>query len=203
MRMIVRKVPLNFDWPIGRVWAGFKNPHLEHAKTCTECRGTGETVARRRLRDLISLLLLSGKDARRGKCHLFLQHAPLNGTQGLVPGVDMVELTSGLSLDSAQPGRSEDWLLAEERIIAAAGLSKDWGTCPECQGEKLIWASEGSKQAYESWEPEEPPCGPGFQLWESDSEGSPISPVLANEKELKAYLELHPRFAYALLDARH
>lgn len=34
------------------------------------------------------------------------------------------------------------------------------------------------------WEPEEPPKGKGFQLWETTTEGSPISPVFRTLEEL-------------------
>jgi hypothetical protein len=42
--------------------------------------------------------------------------------------------------------------------------------------------------AGEDWERQEPPSGEGWQVWETVSEGSPISPVFSSEKELKQYL---------------
>jgi hypothetical protein len=44
------------------------------------------------------------------------------------------------------------------------------------------------KEAYESWSREEPPSGDGWQVWETVSEGSPVSPVFATAEELIEYL---------------
>lgn len=38
------------------------------------------------------------------------------------------------------------------------------------------------------WEKTEPPTGEGWQLWETVSEGSPISPVFPTQDEFRAYL---------------
>ncbi len=39
------------------------------------------------------------------------------------------------------------------------------------------------------WQPTEPPTGEGYQLWETVSEGSPISPVFASTEALAAWCE--------------
>jgi hypothetical protein len=36
----LRRVPLDFDWPINKTWEGFLNPHYV-AKKCEACAGTG------------------------------------------------------------------------------------------------------------------------------------------------------------------
>ena len=38
------------------------------------------------------------------------------------------------------------------------------------------------------WKETEPPEGPGWQMWETVSEGSPISPVFKTKEELARYL---------------
>jgi hypothetical protein len=75
---------------------------------------------------------------------------------------------------------------AEEAVIKAAGLSKDWGICPVCKGETI---HPDDIEAREAWTPTEPPTGDGFQLWETTSEGSPISPVFTMLDELCAWAE--------------
>jgi hypothetical protein len=35
----VRRVPLDFDWPIGHLWEGFVNPHNKHFVVCEHCGG--------------------------------------------------------------------------------------------------------------------------------------------------------------------
>ena len=49
--------------------------------------------------------------------------------------------------------------------------------CAVCQGEGHLWLSPEIKAAYEAWEPTEPPAGDGYQLWETTTEGSPVSPI--------------------------
>ena len=39
-----------------------------------------------------------------------------------------------------------------------------------------------------SWKPTEPPAGDGYQIWETVSEGSPISPVFATPEELARHM---------------
>ena len=82
--------------------------------------------------------------------------------------------------------------MAKLKIIAAAGLPENWGTCPACEGSGRIWESGEAQSATELWQPEEPPAGPGFQIWETVSEGSPISPVFASAEELAGYMATRP-----------
>ncbi|USN15252.1 hypothetical protein KIKIMORA_01060 [Brevundimonas phage vB_BpoS-Kikimora] len=67
--------------------------------------------------------------------------------------------------------------------------------CPHCEGSGVIWRSQEAKDAYENWLPEEPPEGPGYQMWETVSEGSPISPVFATPEPLAQWLALNPHGA--------
>lgn len=60
-------------------------------------------------------------------------------------------------------------------------------TCPCCDGDGDQWPSEETKAAYKAWEQQEPPTGDGFQLWETTSEGSPVSPVFTSLEELCAW----------------
>jgi hypothetical protein len=72
-----------------------------------------------------------------------------------------------------------------------AGMEKEKGSsynCSKCDGEGSLWTSEEAKQIAENWEPTEPPEGEGWQLWETVSEGSPVSPVFATAEELASWL---------------
>lgn len=167
----LKRVPLDFAWPLETVWKGFVNPHYEE---CTACHGQGSTTARQRLEDLVRLLLLSGEDAKRGRCHPYF-HADCLNTQGIVPSQELTALTTGLA------GREPSFLghdacdtwSATKKIIKAAGLSSVlWGMCLVCHGDGI---APEKKAAYEAWEPTDPPEGDGYQIWETVSEGSPIS----------------------------
>lgn len=61
-------------------------------------------------------------------------------------------------------------------------------TCDSCGGDGTLWPDAATKQMYEDWEPTEPPKGGGWQVWETVSEGSPISPVFATAVDLQNWL---------------
>lgn len=59
-------------------------------------------------------------------------------------------------------------------------------TCDSCEdGES--WSSPELKKAHDEWTETDPPAGPGYQLWSTTSEGSPMSPVFATLDELCVY----------------
>ncbi|MFJ1539257.1 hypothetical protein ACIODS_12010 [Micromonospora chalcea] len=60
--------------------------------------------------------------------------------------------------------------------------------CPACNGEGNVWRGAQHKADHEAWERTEPPTGEGWQLWETVSEGSPISPVFAAADELASWM---------------
>lgn len=186
----LKRVPLDFEWPMNKVWKGYLNPHYAKSHACAACDSSGSTTARQRLGDLVSLLMLSGDDSLRGKCHPYFHEAPLYSTQGKTCGKDMAELSAGLA------GRAPSFLghdacdkwSATKKIIEVAGLPESWGTCLACNGDGTVWESEESKLAAEAWERSEPPAGDGYQIWETVSEGSPISPVFATPEELARHM---------------
>lgn len=48
----IRRVPLDFDWPIGKVWDGFLMPDRLSEKTCEACDGRGYSPYARYLQEL-------------------------------------------------------------------------------------------------------------------------------------------------------
>lgn len=65
------------------------------------------------------------------------------------------------------------------------GLEK---RCPVCQGEGATYRDAEHAAAHEAWERADLPEGEGWQMWETTSEGSPISPVFATPEELARWL---------------
>lgn len=178
------RVPLDFDAPLGKVWQGFVNPHYVE---CDDCNGSGQTTAALRLGDIVALLMLSGEDAQRGVCHPYFDWFGMSQTSAQVPSVDMTELTSGLSERSPSEFGHDacDRWRAVRKIIEAAGLPESWGECQSCHGHGI---DAGHFEAYELWQETQPPEGEGFQIWETVSEGSPISPVFSTPEELARYM---------------
>lgn len=88
-------------------------------------------------------------------------------------------------------------ILIDHRL-KKAGLVGDLAVCSVCEGEGCLWFSEEIKQQAEnfgnSMDPTigeiwtEPPTGEWWQVWETVSEGSPVSPPFATPEELIDYL---------------
>jgi hypothetical protein len=120
--------------------------------------------------------------------HPWLAAVPL--APNVLPGRDMAELTTGLAGRSPE-GRgighdAIDRMRATRKIAEAAGMPKGWGVCRVCHGHAI---HPDDLEASEAWEGTEPPTGPGWQLWETTSEGSPVSPVFDSPEELAEWCE--------------
>ncbi len=63
-----------------------------------------------------------------------------------------------------------------------------YGRCKKCRGNGSKWRRPKDKRRYDRWRPSNPPKGDGWQLWETTSEGSPISPVFATQQALISWL---------------
>lgn len=178
----VRRVGLDFDWPQDKPWKGFVNPHYVR---CGKCDGDGVGPDRQWLGQIVHLLMIAGSDGARGRMHPWLTALPLAPRRPVT--VEMARLTSGLAgrKPSSFGHDAIDRWVAEKAILKAAGLSDKWGTCEACKGEGV---DPKYLKAYEEWKKEEPPTGPGWQMWETTSEGSPISPVFETSGDLAVYL---------------
>lgn len=64
--------------------------------------------------------------------------------------------------------------------------------CSSCGGSSTVESFPGQKGLRDSWEPTEPPTGEGWQLWETVSEGSPVTEVFATPLELAAKIFFYP-----------
>jgi hypothetical protein len=62
-------------------------------------------------------------------------------------------------------------------------------TCGRCGGSATLWASPEDETKCDAWERSDPPAGEGYQLWQTCSEGSPISPVFDSLDALCAWAE--------------
>lgn len=181
----LKRVPLDFDWPMGELWHGYVNPHY---RECPHCKN-GYTTGGEYLRQIVRLLMVAGSDAVSGRRHPYFGEMPISFPDE-APSDDLAKLTSGLA------GRSGDGFFghdaidnfnAAKKIIVAAGLDPEtWGICPRCNGDAI---DPEVKDAYEAWQRFDPPTGDGYQLWGTTTEGEPQSPVFATLDELCAWCE--------------
>jgi hypothetical protein len=181
----LKRVPLDFSWPLNKNWEGYLNPHY---RKCPACEA-GYTVDRRYLQALVQLILVAGFDGLRGVKHPWLVNCGMCPAEP--PTSEMAKLTSGLAgrdLSSLGHDALDRWA-TEKKIIEAAGLDpKTWGICQVCGGDAI---DPAVRTAYEAWKEYDPPVGDGFQLWEDTSEGSPISQVFDTLDALCDWAETH------------
>lgn len=132
MGRLVRRVPLDFDWPLNVVWRGYVRPAEIVLPPCPACTVTPDV----------------GEDGLTSE-----QHRPHRSPSG--PRADALDVN-----------------------------------CPACGGEGHV-GMPSQAAAHDGWRETDPPAGEGWQLWETTSEGSPISPVFATADDLVAWMS-HP-----------
>ena len=189
----VRRVPLDFDAPLKEVWPGYLLPDDLLEDRCGDCDGRGMTTARCWVEHLMSMVLMLNTDlndqARGRPMHPYFDGV---GHYGGRPSPDIFELVHGLA-GRGDPGGWSDALdrwAATKNLIRAAGLDPEvWGICVVCAGHGTVERHPGQRVAADAWEIVEPPVGVGWQLWETTSEGSPVSPVFAAAEELAGWCE--------------
>lgn len=179
----LRRVPLDFDWPLNKVWDGYLSPGWRSCPS-DDCEN-GSTIAGRWLECLTHLILMAGDSSVDNRpLHPWLEQVALAPTKK--PGPQMQALTAGLAGRAGSPLGHDaiDRWKASKAIAVAAGLAEDWGICKVCGGHAI---HPDDLEASEAWEGTEPPTGDGFQLWETTSEGSPVSPVFDSLDALCAW----------------
>lgn len=229
----IRRVPLDFDWPLAKTWEGFLNPHHKPCPAAAEsmCSG-GSTPAALWLDAVARLIAMLGDEAAaephaeelraRGRLfpHPYLTegwstaprrdlpadvHERISALEGsceriaahyryvtqhpppLMPFTpELAEFVTKLAGEPPRFLGGHDSYGVVKALLRAAGLEgTGWGACKVCGGEGI---DPAVKEAYEAWKETPPPEGPGWQLWETVSEGSPISPVFPDEEAFGRYL---------------
>jgi hypothetical protein len=244
----VRRVPLEFDWPLNKVWEGFLTPDQFDEDDCPDCRngyspqaqnlydlwygklpfdpastgstpwrhdspavrafaernvsnapdyyGTGEAAIVREAQRLADLFNgswshhLSQEDVDAlvagGRLYDFTHKVvPGKGWQKIEPPVHpTAEQVNEWSLR----GMGHDGINAHVVIQARCEREGVEERCPTCKGHGSIERYEGQRAEAEAWKQTDPPQGDGWQLWETVSEGSPVSPVFTTADELAAWM---------------
>ena len=161
----LKRVPLEFDWPLHKVWDGYLNPYY---KECPKCENGFSKVAERINKGLNNIVYGVGEEITK----------------------EEIKLLNFLCDTDYETGGSFNWCGSAHykallKIGEWVGFKEGWHTCEHCGGDAT---DPVYKVRYEDWEEEEPPTGEGFQLWESVSEGSPCSPVFKTVEELCRWL---------------
>lgn len=105
-------------------------------------------------------------------------------------GEEMIDFVGGLAGKRPDGSfvSSGDAYTIRKKLLKAAKVPKGFGVCKVCEGHAV---DPAVREVWEAWKSEDPPTGPGYQLWSTTGEGCPVSPVFATLDELCAWCETH------------
>lgn len=195
----LRRVPLDFDWPIGEVWSGYLMPDEMHLPQCTDCDGDGYSPEAKAVANTFYAHQIGGYQAdalawcdKLGQAEV--DHLIEKGRlQVWRDGERHSDPRTAAEVNAEQRAGGLNGHDAINRMFLISfrcerlGITKQ---CPTCDGHGDIGTGE-QRDAYENWTGAGPPEGEGYQLWETTSEGSPTSPVFATLDELCEYAAVH------------
>lgn len=242
----VRRVPLDFDTPIGETWAGYRMPEELHLEPCSACEGSGYSDAARHFGDLwygqapfapedngqtpiseddLFVVVFAERnvadapryygtgpdvverEARRLAAHWnssWSHHLNQDDVDALLAENRLRDLTHTRTADGwvekaepPTPAEVNRWSLAgfghdgiNRSIVIQARCIREGVPllCAACHGESDVEAYPGQRAAAEEWEAPKPPTGPGWQMWQTVSEGGPVSPVYDTPEGLATWM---------------
>ena len=182
----LRRVPMDFDHPIGEIWPGYLSPRWR--KCPDQHCSNGYTKAAQYVQGLAYLIDLAGQSALdpTRPVHPWLQGIPVvYGEYQASP--DITEWIRSIAPDWEPQPMGDNYKIARA-LLEMPGLPRNWGTCDTCDGHGI---HPEDIEASEAWESTDPPTGDGYQMWETTSEGSPSTPVFLTLKELAEYCAEH------------
>lgn len=245
----VKRVPLDFSWPIDTIWTGYLMPESLHETECATCKGSGYSAAAKRLHDVWcgkvpfdptengSVPYTASTPEVRAFAERNVRYAPkfygdseasivreaqrladlFNGqwshhlsqedVDALVASERLYDFTHTWDPESRwQPknpapkvtaaevnrwsigGLGHDSINCHVVIEALCKRNEVHMICRDCGGHGSIEAYPGQRGEAEEWTSTEPPSGEGWQLWETVSEGSPITPVYDTPEGLAKHI---------------
>lgn len=248
----IRRVPADFDCPVGKTWQGFLMPERFHEDNCEACEGRGYSPEARELMDQWygnavfdpastgSTPYTVETPEVREFAERNVAHSPEfygRGESAIVREAQRLADLFNKQWGHHLSQQDVDALIAENRLrdfthtwakdreprfqpiepapVVTAEQVNRWSIrggfghdaincgividarckamgvsdrCAACDGHGSTEAYEGQRAESEAWEPTEPPTGDGWQLWETVTEGSPISPVFTTPEDLARWM---------------
>lgn len=204
----IKRVPVDFDWPLNKVWEGFQMPKeiydwpacpdctiddREHGDGLTpEARAIDKTFYCNHLRDeFVRDMYRWNNKIGQAEVDNLLAEGRL---RTWIPGENGERGTwESLPRTAVEVNASQYGLDGHDAInsgILVRFRCEQLGIpylCPTCEGHGNI-ATQEERDRADAWEQTEPPAGEGWQIWETVSEGSPISPVFPTAEALIEHL---------------
>lgn len=202
MSRVVKRVPMDFDAELGETWPGYLMPESLRGTPCPHCYG-GQTHFGWWLQNIsyqFGMLAEDVRDQEQGKpMHPWLaqatyHHGHFDNHQFVIdrPGPDALTFIAKLA------GIEEDEITGflggssshkvhyalYHKLEEITGLSLSCTACDD--GSTEVYP--GQKAERDAWTPSEPPEGPGYQLWQTVSDGGPVSPVFATAGDLAGWM---------------
>lgn len=209
----IKRVALDFDYPINKmIWKGYHNPY--RGLKCGACDGSGYSPEAKELSDTwysfddldkawydkitqdeVQALVDAGRlmdftrAPRTEQQKEEVREKIANGGNSWLPYDNgYIPTAEEVNRWARGKGFGHDCV---NRWICIKTRAKRLGfeiECKHCQGEGELWPEEKYKQLSEDFEYIQPPAGPGYQLWTTTTEGTPISPVFETPEYLAAWL---------------
>lgn len=249
----LKRVHLNFEWPLHKPWSGFINPFYAKSQRCNACNGSGRskeadekknlwygyrpfkpsdngsTPFTRTSQVVIDFATENVNNAENNfygtgqaaidreidrLCELFnsswSHHVNEVDIKELIKGSRLIDFTHNWTKENGWTKKDPEYIPSPEEVnnwnissmghdsinqwICTEAACKREGfavECSSCKGECDIWPDSETKSLCENWEKSEPPQGEGYQVWETVSEGSPVSPVFSSPYYLARYMVEH------------
>lgn len=195
----VRRVPLDFDWPLSSTWRGYLLPESLRLPPCTACGGEGWSAEARAIADTFYPHTIPGDRATQDALAWHdkigqkeVDHLLKKGRLGTWrDGAWHHDPLTADEVNARQHAGALDGHDAINRGLLIEFRCKRLGIsmrCPECQGHGDVEKYPGQRAEADAWEPTDPPTGDAWQLWETVSEGSPITPAFATADDLIEHL---------------
>jgi hypothetical protein len=211
----LKRVSLDFKWLVNQIWKGYYHPF--RALKCNSCDGTGMSPEYKKLsddwygferpknkwcnkitQDEVQALVDAGRLMGFTRVPITEEQKAIveekikNGGNSRLPENNGYIPTAEEVNKWAETGFGHDAInqcICVEQRAKRLGIENE--LCEYCQGEGRFYATENIKKMSEEWESIEPPKGEGYQIWETVSEGSPISPVFDTPEKLAKYMSEH------------
>lgn len=245
----IKRVALDFVFPLGETWTGYLNPHYSEHVQCPACGGDGASPAGRLLSSLWYEHLHAGAadilarhadtlppalvafaytvlgrsvtlarvEHHRGGWSYHLEECDVDALLAAdrlwdftrVPRTDeqreivrakvaaggnsWLPTSNGYRPSAAEVnawqrrGMGHDSINSWACIVARAKTYEVETGCPACDGNGHVPNAE-LEARIEAWTRTEPPAGEGWQLWQTVSEGGPVSPVFVSPEDLARWI---------------
>jgi hypothetical protein len=186
----IKRVSLDFDWPLHMPWKGFVPPYT--AQKCLACEGSGYNPVTLKMRDQISRYIPITQEV----LDILLKEKAVRvlSDSGYKPveTISLEKVNEYLTSDRRARFDLGVYDISDFNLLKACATVKGaWGMCKYCNGTGEIWHSKEIELLSCSFEGYAPPTGEGYQLWENVSEGSPISPIFEKPEDLAKWIVEH------------